>query len=894
MTDNINMLQAISPEKYHTLLNNLLDSISAQVLILDSDGTVQFANEKWKIFCERFNNTPFVAVEGDNYFENCKQTILEGNDYALKILLGLHSVLNKDQEQFTITYPVKADGNQCWFEMKAFPLDEQLSGLALVLEDKTSKMQKNRKLRETEEQYQRQFNNSLDGSLITSTKGKCIDANPEACRILGWSKEKLLQMTREELVVTSDPGYQDALEQRSKTGSYRAEYRMIKSDGTIIYVEAFSKMYRSDEGETRAIVNFRDITSRKKVEKQLIEEKKFTDAAVNSIPGIFFVSDEQGRIVRLNENAFHLFGYSGENLPEIDGFELIHPDDRQRAKKSLLHVLESGGTEIELRICTKDDQVRHLLFQAKKLEMDGAVYIVGTGIDVTAQKEIEEEKRRHQAMMDQLFENSPLGIAMINKDRNVIRINRSFSEIFGYSNTESMGQNIDQLLGNDTGVQKTEQLSSHGFNGDSFQVDTVRRAKDGTMVPVLIGGVPVEVNNELIATYGMYADISKRKELEEQVRELLKNEKEVRQNVEKAKLRLEYMFASAPSSICLLEGPDHEYTFANEAYKALINKHHFIGKTFREVHPDIDNQGFVNKLDEVYKSGEPYSAKETSVLLDRKGNEKLDEVVLNFVCKPLKNSHNEVYGIFIEAIDVTEQVNNRKRLSQSLEEKEVLIREIHHRVKNNLALISSMIELQLGETPDQYQTESLLATKSRVHTIAKIQELIYQHSDLNNIPFHQYLEDTPKLSTTLSGPEMGSYKVNLKLEPVHLNVNQAIPFGLLLNEIIAKTGEYLQNRNVHTLDITLQSDSKTIRVELAYNNSILKTPLNINEGKTLNDTLIQTLVQQLNANLRVSDSDNHPVVNISFERSDRSGAASTLTHSETTVENNTIKRISSI
>ena len=235
-----------------------------------------------------------------------------------------------------------------------------------------------------------------------------------------------------------------------------------------------------------------------------------------------------------------------------------------------------------------------------------------------------------------------------------------------------------------------------------------------------------------------------------------------------------------------------------------------------------------------------------------------------------------MYGVFVEVIDVTERVKNRERLNRSLEEKEILIREIHHRVKNNLALISSMIELQLSETPDDHQINSLLATKSRVHTIAKIQELIYKYSNLSNIPFDEYLRQAQAISNRSS---YTNGKLELALEPVELNVNQAIPFGLLINEILSKIeGGPFSNQHNHVRRVELSQTDRMVTANVRFSTTCVETIYNDgDEKKTLNDTLVDTLLHQLRASFDWKENtDGTSLLTISFSTSERSGSASTL------------------
>ena len=124
------------------------------------------------------------------------------------------------------------------------------------------------------------------------------------------------------------------------------------------------------------------------------------------------------------------------------------------------------------------------------------------------------------------------------------------------------------------------------------------------------------------------------------------------------------MFTNAPSFIASTKGPDHVFELANNMYRKLVGDgRQLIGKTVADALPEVREQGFIDLLDQVYKSGQPYISNETSVQIDRKGKGELENVYVNFVYQPVKEPDGKVRGIFVQGNDITEVVR-AKRLSQ--------------------------------------------------------------------------------------------------------------------------------------------------------------------------------------------------------------------------------------
>ena len=124
------------------------------------------------------------------------------------------------------------------------------------------------------------------------------------------------------------------------------------------------------------------------------------------------------------------------------------------------------------------------------------------------------------------------------------------------------------------------------------------------------------------------------------------------------------LFMQAPAIICVLKGPQHVFELANEMYLQLIGKRDVLEKTVREVMPELEGQGYLELLDNVYATGEPYTGNETPAQID-KGNGKLEEAYFNFVYQPTHTDEGKIDGVLLHGIDVTEQVLARKKIEEN-------------------------------------------------------------------------------------------------------------------------------------------------------------------------------------------------------------------------------------
>lgn len=203
---------------------------------------------------------------------------------------------------------------------------------------------------------------------------------------------------------------------------------------------------------------------------------------------------------------------------------------------------------------------------------------------------------------------------------------------------------------------------------------------------------------------------------------------------------------------------------------------------------------------------------------------------------------------FLEKRRLKELVDEQtKDLQEALEEKEVLIKEIHHRVKNNLAVISGLLELQMGYAENKFVSRVLSESQRRVQSISMIHEKLYQNERLAEIDFEKYareLIDIISYSFNFTGKEI---EVNIDIEDFKLGVDQGIPCGLILNELISNAYEHaFVDQKKGTIEVLAkETQDKKITLIVADNGKGFPDNFDVEENETLGLTLIETLCNQL-------------------------------------------------
>jgi PAS domain S-box-containing protein len=205
--------------------------------------------------------------------------------------------------------------------------------------------------------------------------------------------------------------------------------------------------------------------------------------------------------------------------------------------------------------------------------------------------------------------------------------------------------------------------------------------------------------------------------------------------------------------------------------------------------------------------------------------------------------------------DMSEQKESEVRIKASLEEKEVLLKEIHHRVKNNLQIVSSLLQLQASYIKDTESLAIFEESRDRVKSMALIHEQLYQSNDLAQIDFPEYLRSL--LNMVMSAHRTNRTRVETKLhvDPVSLDLDTAIPVGLITNELVTNSLKYaFAGRTVGEISVRLtKSESGDFLLMISDNGVGMPEGFNVDKAPSLGLRLVRILTKQMRARLEISN-----------------------------------------
>ncbi|MDZ7682957.1 MAG: PAS domain S-box protein [Fodinibius sp.] len=551
--------------------------------------------------------------------------------------------------------------------------------------------------------------------------------NTEAERSTGYTGDELGGKDAYDLIAHEDYDQLNESMQRlrQEKGEGQELQLLTKSGEKISY---FWKGYVIEFGEKKYFLCVGiNITLQKETERELMSEKHFSDALVQSLPGIFYMIDSEGSYQRWNQNFEEQLGYSGDELEDMTPADFYTDEEYERVRSSIQKVFESGEAEMETEIVTKKGNKVPYYLTGKLFQRDGEQYLVGVGHDISERVKAREKLRKSEELFRNLFLKAPASIVMVGPDNKVKNVNESFEELFGYSEDELKGRDIDEVLVPEEEYEDAPKMPGENYMMDSFNKETRRLTKEGKPVDVFVAGIPVHVDGQPVAGFGMYIDITDQKRYEE-----------------------------------------------------------------------------------------------------------------------------EIYS--------------------SLKEKHVLLKEIHHRVKNNLAVVSGLLQLQMYETDDPMIKDTLRESESRIQTMALIHEKLYNSQNLARISCKSYIQDlVDTIRDTISTDK--DITVHTQIADVELNINKAVPFALLVNEVVTNSFKHaFEGKEEGQISIRMEREDNDLRVHISDNGIGLPDEFAPSNSDTLGMTLINNFLKQLEADWEI-DADNGTYVDLEFSVEDVRGSS---------------------
>ncbi|MGE0097834.1 MAG: sensor histidine kinase [Hydrogenophaga sp.] len=204
-------------------------------------------------------------------------------------------------------------------------------------------------------------------------------------------------------------------------------------------------------------------------------------------------------------------------------------------------------------------------------------------------------------------------------------------------------------------------------------------------------------------------------------------------------------------------------------------------------------------------------------------------------------------------LDLSERKQSEKRIQDALQQKELLLREVHHRVKNNLQVIHSLLDLQALKTEDQAVAGMLRDSQNRIRSMSLIHQTLYQSQNFARVDFQRFLDELLPRLTEAYGSVSSLVRIRIHAHEVSLPINEAIPCGLIVNELVSNALKHgFSEQQSGTIDVDIRHDANNL-VELSISNDGKRIPEDLDLLRTgsLGLQLVQLLTRQLHGVLDI-------------------------------------------
>ncbi|MBM3284914.1 MAG: PAS domain S-box protein, partial [Candidatus Aminicenantes bacterium] len=549
----------------------------------------------------------------------------------------------------------------------------------------------------------------------------------------------------------------------------------------------------------------------------------------------YYEVDLAGNFTFCNDSLCRMLGYPKERVLGMNNREYMDEGSTRKIYAVFNEVFKTGKpvSLVELEVMTGDGLKHHAEFSVSLVrDIQGQpTGFRGIVRDITERKKAEQALLEANSRLTTLVEAIPdIVYFKDNEYRNLI-VNSAFEELTGLRREEITGKKDDELLPADLAEhcrRSDEEVMQHG---KLVRLEEESTGQDGRKICFETIKAPIfDQNGSVIGLVGVSRDITERKLKEEAIRASEERFRLLAQNAQDLIYRYDFFpeprFSYVSPSALPITGYTPEEHYADP------------GLGFKLIHPE-DRHLLQSVVEGKVKAEESlalrWRRKDGTIIWTEQRN------------VPIYDESGNLIAIEGIARDITERKRAEEKIKASLQEKEVLLKEIHHRVKNNLQVISSLLNLQSRSISDPQFLQILRECQNRVRSMALVHEKLYQSRDLSRINFSEYIRN---LAIHLFHVyEVDSSRVRLKheIEDILLDVNTAIPCGLILNELISNSLKHAFPDGWSgevSVELKRQEDGKLL---LAVRDDGVGIPedTDIRNARTLGMQIVSLLVQQL-------------------------------------------------
>ncbi|MFA4825548.1 MAG: PAS domain S-box protein [Methanoregula sp.] len=779
-----------------------------------------------------------------------------------------------------------------WLHFMAAPIIDSggnLIGAVETLEDITRLVMARQDLKESEERYSALFTNNYSVSLlIDPDTGRIIDANDAAVQYYGYSRDQLIAMGIYDLNrLPKDTVIKNLIRAKGqkKKHFFSSHYR---ADGEKRYVEIYSGPI-TVQGKPHFYSIIHDITDRRLAEQELKEsESRYSALFTNNYSVSLLIDPDTGRIIDANGAAVQYYGYSRDQLTAMGIYDL-----NRLPKDTVVRNLKQAKGQKEKYFFSShyraDGEKRYVEIYSGPITVQGKPLFYSIIHDITERKKAEEALRQNEATLNVILQSSPIPKFVIDRNHRVISWNKALEETSGIRARDIVGTTrqwmafyekerpcLSDLLV-DGATERIPRLYRDKYKKSelvegAYEVTDFypRVGKDGKWLHTIAASI-IDNDGTVIGAVETLEDITVFTHAQQSLKE---SEERYRTLVDKLP---DYVIVHRDGILLYVNpaaaarmGYDADSLTGKPILPFIAPEYHdtmrqavslrMAGKELPSYELKIAAQDgtyrtvLVNGSMIIYR-GRPA---DLNVLTDITTLKQAEETIRD-AKEDLEKRVTERTEDLVKAneqltTEIAARTKAEQEITRSLEEKELLLREIHHRVKNNLQIIASLLNLQSRTITDPNVLDSIKDSQSRVRAMALVHERIYRSHNIAEINLKEYLTFLTKQILQFYNIPQHQIGIMVTMDDILSDIDTIIPVGLILNELVSNSLKHAfpeGRKGTISIECTPQEGN---RLRFVYSDNGIGMPAGFDwkTSETLGLRLVNSLVDQLNGTIEGS------------------------------------------
>lgn len=681
------------------------------------------------------------------------------------------------------------------------------------------------------------------GLLVFNGGTKVITVNRSFCELFGIDQEYITRNSVADILdsVGQCERCREAIELKKPFKDIECEYNSPIKGKLFLNVTLSKIQYTTDE----YLLVFNDVTLQKQ-SRQLLEESemKFRKMVEHGMD-IIMTTGNDGIINYVSPSATNILGYEEDEVLGKHFTEFLHPDDLPHVMDVYQNVFENPDKiyTLEHHIRCKDGSWKIVEASGKThLDQHGKLLLYVNSSDITEKKKAELILKKLSSSVEQTKD----CIFITNKEGIIEYVNPAFEKLTGWKSGEVIGKNPKILKSGLKDDEHYKNLWATILAGKTFESVCINKNKRGDIYYVQQTISPIfDEKSDITHFVSTNKDITDKIYAELQLKES--------ERFTKATIN------SLASFLCVLD-ENGKILIMNNAWKNYIYRFDasLLCTKEGENYFELCNKAFEKGMEQ---------AKDLETGIKSVMNDECDFFSIEYQCDctlcykwyvaRVSKFHGEgSTRAVITHIDITDRKMNEIQLEDSLREKSTLLKEVHHRVKNNLQVVLSLLKLQASNVKEKNTYDLLQQSQNRVKTMALIHENLYKSKDLSKIEFSAYVHKLVFYLIEMYKTQSSNIVINVEAEDIYFNMETAIPCGLLINELVSNSLKHaFPDDKKGEINLSLkETEPKKFLLIYRDNGVGLPKDIDINTAQTLGMQLIHGLTEQLDGKLEIKRS----------------------------------------